>query len=124
MEELVALTCVEPSDDLDERTRFKYPNIACELLTCDVPVLNERLAGDEALLTRLYSFLNSEPPLNPLLASFFSKIMGVLIAKKNDQVGNDFILTLIINHYHLEVLLGKLFGKSGKVVELCWGFQK
>lgn len=86
MEELVTLTCIEPSPDLDERTRFKYPNIACELLTCDVPALNERLAGDGALLAKLYSFLDNEPPLNPLLASFFSKIMGVLIAKKTEQV--------------------------------------
>lgn len=86
MEELVTLTCIEPSQELDERTRFKYPNIACELLTCDVPALNERLAGDGALLAKLYSFLDSEPPLNPLLASFFSKIMGVLIAKKTEQV--------------------------------------
>lgn len=88
MEELVTLTCIEPPADIDERTRFKYPNIACELLTCDVPALNERLAGDEALLAKLYMFLDSEPPLNPLLASFFSKIMGVLIAKKTEQVSN------------------------------------
>lgn len=86
MEELVTLTCIEPSPDLDEKVRFKYPNIACELLTCDVPALNERLAGDEALLAKLYAFLDSEPPLNPLLASFFSKIMGALIARKTEQV--------------------------------------
>lgn len=47
MEELVALTTSEPSIELSEKTRFKYPNIACELLTCDVPAINERLAGDE-----------------------------------------------------------------------------
>lgn len=85
MEELVALTVNEPPQDMDERERFKYSNIACEILTCDVPALNERLAGDDALLEKLYSFLNNEPPLNPLLASFFSKIMGALIAKKTEQ---------------------------------------
>lgn len=86
MDELVKLTTVEPSKELDESTRFKYPNIACELLTCDVPALNERLASDVALLEKLCLFLDNEPPLNPLLASFFSKIMGVLIAKKTEQV--------------------------------------
>lgn len=86
MEELITLTCVEPSPDVDENIRFKYSNIACELLTCDVPMLNERLAADETLLAKLYSFLDNEPPLNPLLASFFSKIMGALIAKKTEQV--------------------------------------
>uniref|UniRef100_A0A6P7GX40 Serine/threonine-protein phosphatase 6 regulatory subunit 2 n=1 Tax=Diabrotica virgifera virgifera TaxID=50390 RepID=A0A6P7GX40_DIAVI len=85
MEELVTLITKEPSIDIEEKSRFKYPNIACELLTCDVPALNERLARDEVLLDKLYSFLECDPPLNPLLASYFSKVMGALIAKKTEQ---------------------------------------
>lgn len=46
MDELVTLTTQNPSEELEERQRFKYPNIACELLTCDVPMLNEKLAGN------------------------------------------------------------------------------
>lgn len=84
-EELVTLTTKEPSPELDERVRFKYPNIACELLTCDVPAIYERLAGDKVLLDKLYTFLECEPPLNPLMASYFSKLMGALIAKKSEQ---------------------------------------
>lgn len=95
IEELVTLTTIEPSAELDERTRFKYSNIACEILTCDVPALNEKLASDENLLSKLYVFLDSEPPLNPLLASFFSKIMGVLIAKKTEQVSGKFTVNII-----------------------------
>lgn len=45
MEELVTLATKEPSTDIEERWRYKYPNVACELLTCDVPTLNEKLAG-------------------------------------------------------------------------------
>jgi len=45
MEELVTLTTKEPPKDIEERWRYKYPNVACELLTCDVPTLNEKLAG-------------------------------------------------------------------------------
>ncbi|XP_011697032.1 PREDICTED: serine/threonine-protein phosphatase 6 regulatory subunit 3 isoform X4 [Wasmannia auropunctata] len=85
MEELVTLTTKEPSADIEERWRYKYPNVACELLTCDVPTLNEKLAGDEALLAKLYSFIDTDQPLNPLLASFFSKTIGVLVARKSDQ---------------------------------------
>ncbi|XP_032690827.1 serine/threonine-protein phosphatase 6 regulatory subunit 3-like isoform X3 [Odontomachus brunneus] len=85
MEELVTLTTKEPSIDIEERWRYKYPNVACELLTCDVPTLNEKLAGDEALLAKLYSFIDTDQPLNPLLASFFSKTLGVLVARKSDQ---------------------------------------
>lgn len=86
MDKLITLITREPSIELEEKSRFKYPNIACELLTCDVPALNERLAGNEVLLDKLYSFLECDQPLNPLLASYFSKVMGALIAKKTEQV--------------------------------------
>ncbi|XP_011313946.1 serine/threonine-protein phosphatase 6 regulatory subunit 3 isoform X2 [Fopius arisanus] len=85
IEELVTLTTKEPSNDVDERWRYKYPNVACELLTCNVPTLNEKLAGSEALLAKLYTFIDTDKCLNPLLASFFSKIIGVLLIRKSDQ---------------------------------------
>ncbi|XP_015119641.1 serine/threonine-protein phosphatase 6 regulatory subunit 3 isoform X2 [Diachasma alloeum] len=85
IEELVTLTTKEPSCDVEERWRYKYPNVACELLTCNVPTLNEKLAGSETLLIKLYTFIDTDKPLNPLLASFFSKIIGVLLIRKSDQ---------------------------------------
>ncbi|KAK0177465.1 hypothetical protein PV328_001516 [Microctonus aethiopoides] len=86
MEELVTLITKEPENDIEEKWRYKYPNVACELLTCNVPTLNEKLAGSDALLMKLYSFIDTDKPLNPLLASFFSKIIGVLLIRKGDQV--------------------------------------
>lgn len=53
-----------------------------------MPQINDRLGGDEALLSLLYNFLDHEPPLNPLLASFFSKTIGNLIARKPEQVSH------------------------------------
>lgn len=100
MKELVTLTTKEPSTDIDERSRYKYPNVACELLTCNVPSLNEKLAGDETLLAKLYSFIDTDEPLNPLLASFFSKTIGVLLTRRSDQVhrsSNDFLENLIFH---------------------------
>lgn len=85
LSELVTLITTEPSADIPEKDRYKHPNIACELLTTDIPSLNERLARDDAVLSKLYSFLEAEPPLNPLLASFFSRTMGVLIVRKGEQ---------------------------------------
>lgn len=71
---------------LDVNRPPRYPSVACEILTSDVPQINDALGADEALLNRLYGFLQSRSSLNPLLASFFSKVMGVLINRKTDQV--------------------------------------
>lgn len=60
--------------------------MACEILTSDVPQINDALGADESLLNLLYGFLQSSGCLNPLLASFFSKVMGILINRKTDQV--------------------------------------
>ncbi|XP_023212352.1 serine/threonine-protein phosphatase 6 regulatory subunit 3-like [Centruroides sculpturatus] len=86
MDEMVTLIIQEPPEDLDEKSRYKYPNIACEILTVDVTQINDALSSDESLLNKLYSFLDTEKPLNPLLASFFSKIIGLLISRKTDAV--------------------------------------
>ena len=65
---------------------LRYPNTACELLTSDVQQITDALAGTEELVLKLYSFLEGEKPLNPLLASFFSKTMGILITRKSEMV--------------------------------------
>ena len=58
----------EPSEDVDEKIRFKYPSTSCELLTCDVFSITENLVKEQALTEKLWSFLDNESPLNPLLA--------------------------------------------------------
>jgi hypothetical protein len=87
LEKLVEYVSREPTDDdVDERARFKYSNVACELLTCDVPVINETLAGSSALLAKLCDFIEGDAPLNPLMASFFSKAMITMVTRKTDEV--------------------------------------
>lgn len=50
-----------------------------------LPSLDEKLISNEETLKMLYSYLENEPPLNPLLASFFSKTFSMLFTKKSDQ---------------------------------------
>ncbi|XP_048886579.1 serine/threonine-protein phosphatase 6 regulatory subunit 3-like isoform X2 [Brienomyrus brachyistius] len=103
MEDLVGYVTQEPSDDMDEKLKYKFPNISCELLTSDVSRINDKLGEDESLLTKLYSFLQHDPPLNPLLASFFSKVLSILIRRKPDQIveflrKRDDFVDLMIRH--------------------------
>ncbi|XP_021494651.2 serine/threonine-protein phosphatase 6 regulatory subunit 2 isoform X5 [Meriones unguiculatus] len=91
----------------------RYPNTACELLTCDVPQISDRLGEDESLLNLLYDFLDQEPPLNPLLASFFSKTIGNLIARKTEQVimflkKKDKFISLMLKHIGTSALMDLL----------------
>lgn len=57
-----------------------------KLFFSGLPSLDERLVEEPTILQTLYSFLEQEPPLNPLLSSFFSKTFSKLISKKSEQV--------------------------------------
>ncbi|XP_052316286.1 serine/threonine-protein phosphatase 6 regulatory subunit 2 isoform X2 [Oncorhynchus keta] len=113
MTELVNLITTEPPTDLEEKSRFKFPNIACELLTSDVSLINDKLGGDTSLLETLYHFLEQDPPLNPLLASFFSKTIGNLIARKTEQVisflrKKDGFIGLVLKHIDASAMMDLL----------------
>lgn len=75
--------------------------------------ISDRLGEDESLLNLLYDFLDQEPPLNPLLASFFSKTIGNLIARKTEQVimflkKKDKFISLILKHIGTSALMDLL----------------
>lgn len=73
---------------------FRFPNIACELITSDVNQITDALAENTALLVKLVSFLDTDKALNPLQASFFSKVLGLLIMRKSELVGRFAIIML------------------------------
>lgn len=84
--ELIRLIVSEPPQDVDVAERFKLPHVAAEILTCEVPQIKKKISSDEALLDVLYSFVEQDPPLNPLLSSFFSNSFSVLITRMSEQV--------------------------------------
>ncbi|XP_047451518.1 serine/threonine-protein phosphatase 6 regulatory subunit 2 isoform X2 [Mugil cephalus] len=113
MQELVRMITTEPPAGGEETKRFKYSNIACELLTCDVGVINDKLGNEEPLLETLYAFLEQPSPLNPLLASFFSKTIGNLIARKTEQVisflrRKEGFLSLVLKHIDTSAMMDVL----------------
>lgn len=103
LEELVTLVLDPPDENKEDCLKYKHPNTACEVLTADVYAIIDKLTNNEDLLNKIWSFMASEPPLNPLLASFFSKVMGVLISRKTSLMleylksKEDFV-DLIIKH--------------------------
>uniref|UniRef100_A0A7N8XAI9 Protein phosphatase 6, regulatory subunit 2b n=1 Tax=Mastacembelus armatus TaxID=205130 RepID=A0A7N8XAI9_9TELE len=113
MQELVRLITTDPPAGVEETKRFKYSNIACELLTCDVGVINDKLGNEEPLLETLYAFLEQPSPLNPLLASFFSKTIGNLITRKTEQVisflrRKEGFLSLVLKHIDTSAMMDVL----------------
>uniref|UniRef100_A0A8C5MTT5 Protein phosphatase 6 regulatory subunit 1 n=1 Tax=Leptobrachium leishanense TaxID=445787 RepID=A0A8C5MTT5_9ANUR len=113
MEELVTCITEEPSNDVDEKLRYKYPSVSCEILTADVAQINDALGEDESLLKRLYDFLQNNESLNPLLASFFSKVMGILINRKTEQIvaflrKKDDFVSLLLQHIGTSAIMDLL----------------
>jgi len=92
LKQLVIYITVEPETKEDEtedsKMRFKYPFLACEILASEVwPIIDDFMAHKE-LLEQLYSFLDKDPPLNPLLSSYSSRVAGVLLQKKVGETIN------------------------------------
>ncbi|XP_029440073.1 serine/threonine-protein phosphatase 6 regulatory subunit 1 isoform X2 [Rhinatrema bivittatum] len=113
MEALVTCITQEPSADVEEKLRYKYPSVSCEILTADVSQINDALGEDEALLKRLYGFLQRQDGLNPLLASFFSKVMGILINRKTEQIvtflrKKDDFVSLLLQHIGTSAIMDLL----------------
>lgn len=86
LQQLVTYVVSLPSEDLTENVRFKYATVSCELLTCDIQAVNDALIKNYELVDKMYSFLYNESPLNPLLASYFAKVIGSLISRKTEPV--------------------------------------
>lgn len=101
VDQLVDLIISEPAGELQEPVKYKYSNTACEILVSDVAQLNDALGDNDTLREKLFSFLDHEPPLNPLLASFFSKVVGILLSRKPEptldfiKVKDDFVGTVL-----------------------------
>lgn len=83
---MISLVTKEPSTSIQDAVRFKYNNIAAELFSCDVSTINDAIIVDENLLNQLCQFVYEDQPLNPLMASFFSKTMAVLFNRKSEKV--------------------------------------
>lgn len=84
--ELITLITEEPSKNVELASQYRHASIACEVLTSQLSMLSDRLSLDTVQMNRLCDFINREPPLNPLLASYFSKTVEMLLERSPKQV--------------------------------------
>ncbi|XP_065175006.1 serine/threonine-protein phosphatase 6 regulatory subunit 2-like isoform X2 [Sycon ciliatum] len=85
LSEIITLVIEEPPDDLEESVRYKHPHVACNLFSLEQSSANalaDSIVADESLLDKLWTFLDQDAPLNPLLASFFSRVLLSLLQRK------------------------------------------
>ncbi|XP_072932999.1 uncharacterized protein fmt [Epargyreus clarus] len=83
--ELISLILEEPPKDVELSTQYRHANIASEVLTSELSMLSNQLSMDVAQMNRICDFVKKDPPLNPLLASYFSKTIGMLLEQSHKQ---------------------------------------
>jgi len=82
LKKLLTYITVEPKEEDDAKRKFKYPFLACEILASEVWAICDAMYQDHGLLNILYGYFEKDPPLNPLLSSYSSRVAGVLLQKK------------------------------------------
>ncbi|KXJ86267.1 SIT4 phosphatase-associated protein-domain-containing protein [Microdochium bolleyi] len=76
----------EADEDEVEKKRNRYAFVAAEVLSSDNWSIYEALMENQALLRAFWSFLERPAPLDPLQASYFTKVNESLFDKKTDEM--------------------------------------
>ncbi|ROT38302.1 SAPS-domain-containing protein [Sodiomyces alkalinus F11] len=76
------------ADEEQERKRNRYAYIAAEVLSSDTWSIYDALLENEPLIRRFWTFLQQPTPLDPLQASYFTKVNEALFDKKTEEMVN------------------------------------
>lgn len=76
----------EDDEDEKEKKRNRYAYVAAEVLSSDNWSICESLIENQALLRKFWDFLKLPPPLDPLQASYFTKVNEALLDKKTEEM--------------------------------------
>ena len=96
----------EVSTPVDPRQRPnypKYPYVASELFACEVTSMLDVLFEFPQLLDLLFTFLDHPTPMDPSHASYFRKVMVVLIQRKYDP-----LVKYIQSHHIIDKLVAHI----------------
>lgn len=80
----------EPTDQEDEeeqeKKRNRYAFVACEVLSSDTWSIYEALTENRAIIRNFWGFIKRPAPLDPLQASYFTKVNESLFEKKTEEM--------------------------------------
>lgn len=119
-------------DDEAEKRRNRYALVACEVLSSDTWSIYETLGENEQLIREFWGFLKRDAPLDPLQASYFTKVNESLFEKKTGKMMHLFqeqpdIVADFLKHVECPMIMDLLLkiialdradGSNG-VVEVC-----
>ncbi|KAA8575168.1 hypothetical protein EYC84_004369 [Monilinia fructicola] len=77
---------VEDDDEEKEKKRTRYAYVAAEVLSSDNWSICEALMENQPLLRKFWEFLKLPAPLDPLQASYFTKVNEALLDKKTEEM--------------------------------------
>ncbi|KAK5664810.1 sporulation-induced protein [Batrachochytrium dendrobatidis] len=70
------------ADDLDEAKKFKFPFVASEVFGCEIFAICEALVMNSEIFGNFWKLLEKPAPLNPLQASYFSRVNYSLLNRR------------------------------------------
>ncbi|OAA71091.1 SIT4 phosphatase-associated protein [Akanthomyces lecanii RCEF 1005] len=76
----------ENDDEEQEKRRNRYALVACEVLSSDTWSIYESLTDNKQLIKAFWNFLSRPAPLDPLQASYFTKVNESLFEKKTEEM--------------------------------------
>lgn len=76
----------EDDEDEKEKKRNRYAYVSAEVLSSDNWSICEALMENPALLRKFWQFMKLPIPLDPLQASYFTKVNEALLDKKTEEM--------------------------------------
>jgi hypothetical protein len=92
------------ADDLPDHQTLKYPYLASEILSCEIPALVDAIVLDHLdLLSKSWSIFDTDDTLGTLQTGYFCKVNAVLLAKRTSEMiafikSRDNIIDKMISH--------------------------
>ena len=142
---MISVITSEPSETTNDMERFKNANTVCEILTCENNPFIDIIVNNDKYMSQLWSFVAidtanespsdgespdssthpSAPALNPLLASFFTKVFLHLFTHKTDQVmdflarqeGPNDLVSVVLRHLNTSAIMDLIY-KSWEYINM------